>query len=58
MDFLVYELLNFTLALFPGFVAKFTRLIALQQRFAAIPEVKAYEESPRAVKELSPLAYF
>ena len=37
MDFLVYELLNLTASLFPGWTSKFKKLTGLQRRFGEIP---------------------
>lgn len=58
MDFVVYEILNLVASVFPTAVDNSPKLQALRERFYAIPEVTAYEESKRAVKEYSPVTYF
>lgn len=58
MDFLIYELLNLLESVFPDEVGKFVRLMALRHRFAAIPEIRNYENSSRALEEHCPVRYF
>ncbi len=58
MDFLIYELLHLLESVFPGELGKFVRLMALCHRFAAIPEIRNYENSSRALQEHCPVRYF
>lgn len=58
MDFVIYELLNLIKSILEEQLKKFKKLMALRERFSAIPEIRNYENSPRALKEYCPVRYF
>lgn len=57
-DFCIYEIINHFRHIYSPGLAKLPKLVALRDRVAEIPEIKAYESSGRAVTELCPIKFF
>lgn len=55
-DFSIYELIHYVAEVFPLHIKHFPRLMGVERRVAHIPEIKAYETSPRAIRALLPRA--
>lgn len=50
IDLSMYELVRYMELIFPGELAHFPKIKAIEQRVSMIPEIKQYEESERAVR--------
>ena len=49
IDFSVYEIVSYFKRLFPKEINRFPKLLQLKNKVGAIPEIRAYEMSPRKV---------
>lgn len=54
IDFSIYELVRYMEMLFGPKMQKFPRLQHIKNRLAELPQIKIYECSPQAVKEMCP----
>lgn len=57
IDFFLYELIYLLKRIFPEKLNEFTKIKKVFQEFANISEIKSYEESTKAVKEVCPLKF-
>jgi hypothetical protein len=54
IDFSIYELVRYIEMLFPGKTTPLVRLNYIKNRIYELPEIKAYENSPRVITEMDP----
>lgn len=54
IDFSIYELMRYMDMLFPGKTVSLPKLMKIQNMIYNIPEIKSYENSSRAIKEMDP----
>jgi glutathione S-transferase len=58
VDFFIYEIVYFFTHEVPQYLADFPKLLHIYERMASIPQIAAYENSPKAIKEICPAEYF
>ena len=54
VDFSIYELYRYMDMIFPGKMKEFQRLKKIHDMIGEIPQIKAYENSDRCIKEMDP----
>ena len=54
IDFSIYELMRYMDMLFPGKTEVFTKMTRIKNMIYDIPQIKAYENSSRAIVEMDP----
>lgn len=57
VDFYIYDIIYFFKQAIPHYLSDFPKLTQIYDRIANIPEIKAYENSSRAIKQLCPAEY-
>ena len=56
IDFSIYELVHYIELIFGDKIEEFPKLKSITKMVGELPEIKAYEESEKAVREMCPTA--
>ena len=54
IDFSIYELVRYMELIFPGKLKEFPKILRIKEMISDLPEIRAYEESPRCISETDP----